>query len=65
MTTTVDMVRLDADIAEAWTQVLAARVAWSRSPNADSVTREAKAEAALDKLLEFRFAVTQAEPLAY
>ena len=52
------MDKLDADIAHAWSQLLAARVAWSRSPNAQTVEAEHKAQCVLDKLLEFRHAVT-------
>lgn len=55
--TAIDFDQLDLDIAAAWMTLGVTRRAWARSPNADSLAAEERAEATLNKLLEFRFVV--------
>ena len=64
----VDFDRLDADIELAWLDLQACRKAWARSPHSGTLAAEQAAEAALNKLLEFRHLVTRSrkpETLAY
>jgi hypothetical protein len=52
----VDVVALDADIVKAWAEVKQCRLAWSRSPNGETILNHELAERHLNHLLEFRFA---------
>ena len=47
---------LDAQIAEAWTELLGARADWAHSPNSDTMRTEEYAELRLNRLLERRHA---------
>jgi hypothetical protein len=55
--TTLDA--LDTDIAIAWIALTAARRAWSRCPSGENERLVGDAEAALNRLLEERFATQQ------
>jgi hypothetical protein len=57
MATEVDLQRLDDDIAAAWISLGVARRNWARCPTTENVQHERRAEARLNKLLEFRFTV--------
>lgn len=46
---------LAEQIAEAWDELLLARIQWARSPNADSIQVAMYAEARLNRLLERLF----------
>ena len=62
MATTEALTMLDTQIAEARRDQIAARIAWARSPNADTTLDEATATHRLNRLLDRRWDATHGQP---